>query len=105
MPKKPEPVPDPLTAVVGGTVRGPCEHSLAFPCTVKHPRGADWMLKWADCNCDQEAEGSIPQVSAVCSVCLDSIVTSLKTKGGMACSGCGLIYNPADMMIADVVEL
>lgn len=103
--RPPDPNRDPFWDPARGADHGPCEHSLAYPCIQSKPEGAKWMLRFADCNCDPDDPLTIPQVSAVCDYCLHLLIRSVKRKNGVSCTGCGLAYNPGELMIEDVVEL
>jgi hypothetical protein len=100
-----DPIPPGSVILPSGGSDSECEQQIVFPCLQKKPEPAAWMLSWADCNCDPEADEADPKVTSCCHACLAALLDGLEKQEVAECGGCGLLFRPGKAMVADVVEL
>lgn len=97
----------PDVEVVAGIVAGvpmECEVNMVHPCTIRHPQPAEFIMVWADCNCDPASpdyEGTV----TICKSDAKSFMAELRAMHSIECQVCAFTYIPAIRIVREVVPV
>jgi DNA-directed RNA polymerase subunit RPC12/RpoP len=104
----PEPAADVPSAADVHELVGPvpitCEVNAVRPCTKRSPKPADYIIVWAECNCDpcgKDLEGT----TANCKWDMHSFLETIREADYLQCPECEFLFKPPRTMIKRLVML
>lgn len=75
-----------------------CERSLVYPCLTKDPNLAGFVIRYADCDCDDmDPEDTVVNY---CWPCLQFVLEQPQ-----AICGCGTVYRPGYRIFDQIIQL